>query len=148
MSIRYYYSLKADEPYQGYTYTLYPFVLKDGLLLSASSDNPKTLDETERLVMSHGYYLVSDAKLDELNKVYIDGRVTLPRKITLEHYNEMLNILPPCKWMDYSYYSGFHVVERITGNLVSWYFSYGNECYTFDDYSNSSPEHLISKLHK
>lgn len=46
---------------------------------------------------------------------------TAPAPITRERFTEMLEVLPPSRWNRGDYVEFFHVCERLTDNLVSWF---------------------------
>lgn len=50
-----------------------------------------------------------------------------PKEITEEHYQDMLECLPPCKFhRPRSGWMVFHVSERLSENIVSWFVQVGN----------------------
>lgn len=69
---------------------------------------------------------VTFAKAVELSEAFARKRYcTGATQITEERFWEMLEVLPPCRW-DTTSVGGrrlemFHVSERLTGNLVSWF---------------------------
>lgn len=45
---------------------------------------------------------------------------TGPQEINQERFAELLNIMPPCKWVMGDRFSCFHLSETIAHNLVTW----------------------------
>lgn len=70
--------------------------------------------------------------------------------ITAERFDEMLNILPPCRWSSVGRFEHFHVSERITGNIVSWFIRFrgdaGERFFTFDDYATLTQVELMERV--
>ena len=64
--------------------------------------------------------LTSD-ELDVLIAAHEDTLKCAPVKISKARYWEMLEILPPCRWTMAGMWEIFHISERLTGNLVSWF---------------------------
>lgn len=77
---------------------------------------------------------------------YLGSLCTEPKPITKERYFEMLEVLPPSRWGSIGSWEVFHVCERITHNLVSWFAKRGDECYEFVDMDGVSREYLLDKL--
>jgi|GEM_PF-6097072 len=64
--------------------------------------------------------------------------------ITEERWYEMLGVLPPCKWASRAGVEFFHISERMTGDIVSWYTRAKNgQCATFMDLSTIPSEKII-----
>jgi len=92
--------------------------------------------------------VVNDKELDQLLQDYEDSLVTEPKRIDQERFNDMLDVLPPCRWHSCGGFEVFHVSERYTGELVSWFGHTGDHYFEFMDYSYSKDEHLNAKLSK
>ena len=136
--------LRADQPYTGHAQSV---LNTDGTV--AYTDG-LTVAQYEA---KHGYPLriVSEAELGKLDKVFCDGMVTKPKLITHQRFWDMLEILPPCRWHDTGGFEVFHVSERITHNLVSWFAHkrvplVGQRYWEFTDRDNLTDAELATKL--
>jgi hypothetical protein len=59
-----------------------------------------------------------------------------PREITAERFHDMLNVLPPCKWRGIgAAFESFHVSERLSGNVVSWFCRLSDRYFQVDQLS-------------
>ena len=66
-----------------------------------------------------------------MNEVSLEGFVpapyvskyvkTAPHVIDRDRFYYMLEVLPPCRWNRGAFIEFFHVSERLTENLVSWF---------------------------
>ena len=65
--------------------------------------------------------VVTSIEMMKLADKYEDTLITAPRRITKERFWDMLEILPPCRWHTVTGFEVFHVSERLTGDLVSWF---------------------------
>lgn len=101
-------------PFKGYVYT-WTYYDEYGDELVATKDNPSLSDFLQD--NPNEFEVVSDAKLSDLIEQYDRSLITKPERISRERYWEMLEVLPPCRWGG----GFFHVSERITGSLVSWF---------------------------
>ncbi|AUS02241.1 hypothetical protein NVP2096O_06 [Vibrio phage 2.096.O._10N.286.48.B5] len=90
--------------------------------------------------------LVNGATMDKLDRCHLLGLHTAPTAITPQRWDDMLNVLPPCRWHNNSGYSVFHVVERLAGNVVSWFALSGDRAYTFDNEASLSESQIANIL--
>ncbi len=81
-------------------------------------------------------------ELDKMHSEYKESLKSEPVCITKERYFEMLNILPPCKWHSIGGVEVFHISERLTDNLVSWFAHYGNKYFEATDEDNLTDAQL------
>lgn len=88
------------------------------------------------------YSVVNGEELRALIDDHNKSLITAPELTSAEHYNNMLEILPPCRWHVSAGNNYFHVSERITGNLVRWFCSVGGKYYTFINDANISTSQL------
>ena len=72
----------------------------------------------------------------EMNNSFNETMITSIKVISEERFTDMLEVLPPCKWNTQNRIERFHVSERITGDLVSWFFRVGTQYYECVDYSS------------
>lgn len=91
---------------------------------------------------SSAYSVVNSEELRALIDNHNKSFITAPELTNAEHYNDMLEILPPCRWHVSAGNNYFHVSERITGNLVRWFCSVGGQYYTFINDANISTSKL------
>ena len=61
-----------------------------------------------------------------------------PIEIDADRYDDALNVLPPGRWDG----NLFFVIERITGNLVNWYFRKGDQYFEFIEDADAKAERL------
>lgn len=98
---------------------------------------PHNFDEIETL----GFERWEARQVDR----YLD---TQPERITVDRYNEKLEVLPPCRWENYGGISAFHVSERMTSDIVSWYAKSGDKCVEFYALSTISAATISDKFNE
>jgi len=89
---------------------------------------------------------VSESELDSLLNTYYRSLVSNPSQITAEQYDYALEVLPPCKFGTVGSVTVFHMLERLTGNMVSWYANLGGKYYECTDYASKSPDIMAQKF--
>lgn len=90
--------------------------------------------------------VTSWAEYDKLTADFEQSLVTMPKVIDSERFNDMLEVLPPCRWHNCGGYEVFHVSERLTGDLVSWFAHTGDHYFEFTDTCRATDDHLRAKL--
>lgn len=66
-----------------------------------------------------------------------------PREIDQERFWNALECLPPCKWAGMgTLFESFHVSERLSGNVVSWYVRHGERYFEIDQDATLTREEL------
>jgi hypothetical protein len=58
---------------------------------------------------------------------------TGPKRISKEHYEEMLNVLPPENWTRGVGYSSFRLSERLSGSIASFFIRIGDSYYQVNE---------------
>lgn len=106
--------IEADAPFKGHALS----VLKDDGTVAYT--NGLTV---EGYAKQRGTALrvIDDAEFDALLANHYASLKTAPQPITAERFDEMLGILPPCRWHKVGGFTVFHVSEHLTGPLVSWF---------------------------
>ena len=133
------YIIDADKPYLGYTHSI---LLPDDTV--AYTEGLKL----DQYALERGFTpkVISGSELDELIKIHMESLRVSPKVIDKTRYWEMLEVLPPCRWTMAGMWEVFHVSERLTGHLVSWFASgrlNGQEFYfEMVDYDNMTIEDL------
>ena len=74
------------------------------------------------------------------------AQCTEPKEITEEQYDYALNVLPPCRFGNNRGIECFHISERITGELVDWYFMAGDRYFTCVDFSYTKVDVLCDAV--
>ena len=77
------------------------------------------------------FAIVTDAKLLQMTNEYNDQYKSKPATISPDHYQDNLEVLPPCRWHSVGQWEVFHVSERYTGDIVRWYAKCGDKCFKF-----------------
>lgn len=106
----------------------------------------ETIEQVKERNPDHSFEVVSEEELNKRLDDYEKSLITDPLEITRERYWEMLEVLPPCKWRKRGCWEMFHISERLTGNLVSWFATDGDKYYEFTDQDCASDLHLIKKV--
>ena len=116
-----------ERPFKGHYQSL-TVIDEQGKEIVLYSDG-KTIEEylKERPTME----AVTMEEADKLIDNFHNSMVTDWQEISEERYYDMLEVLPPCKYEN----GKFHVSERITGDLVSWFKCDGGKFYEKTDYS-------------
>lgn len=90
--------------------------------------------------------VVDDDEFFKIADSYLDSRCTKPKRTTKAHYWDMLEILPPDRFEIRGKFTSFHVCERITGDLVNWYFTDGKRYWTFVHHDSLSDKQLTEYM--
>ena len=104
--------------------------------MAERAENPMAKDLTE----------VSSEAADKLFEDYENSLITQPVEVTEERWEDMLNVLPPCRWGNYGGYNAFHVSEHLTGSLVNWFVRTGDKFYEFTDSCYLTTSQMIEKM--
>ena len=83
---------------------------------------------------------------DDYFSEYTKSLITQPKEIDVERWGDMLEILPPSRWSHIGQWDVFHISERLTGNLVSWYAKSNDKAYTFDNLASISKAEIFEIL--
>jgi hypothetical protein len=110
--------------FQPKTLTTIDFVRPDGLSLYGS----KTL---EQLTEQYGEVVIIDT--ESAYRQHCDSYKKAPVEINEERFMDMLEILPPAKWVRHVEEESFHVCERIAGNIVSIFVRIGKRYFEMQD---------------
>lgn len=135
--------IEDGKPFNGTTHSI---LLPDNTV--AYTDG-MTLEQYE---LERGFKpkVISDAELNRLMRIHEEDQITKPKRITKARYWDMLEILPPCRWHMAGTWEVFHVSERLSGHLVSWFGTRrlaGNEVFfEFIDYDHLATDKLRDKL--
>ena len=102
----------------------------------------------EQYVEARGFpvRVVDRAELETMIADYEAGQVTVPESITEDQWTYALNVLPPSRWGHYVGVELFHICERLSGELVSWYAHLNGRYWSFVDRSTARPEDLARKV--
>ena len=130
--------LIKDEPFRGYAHSM---MMEDGTI---QFNEQASLEEHERYT-GHTFRLIDAEEYDQLEADYNKTLKTSPSEITLERFEEMLNILPPARWHTDNGVELFHISEHISGPMVSWFAKTKDRCFEFID-SARCPSHTLSRL--
>ncbi len=131
--------LRTDVPYRGHSESI---LREDG---TVEYTNGQTLEEY-KAERGFPFRIVNDEELMELDNEFKKTFITLPKIITLDVFDYALDVLPPCRLGTYGSFFAFHIVERITHNLVSWYAQRNDTNWEFVDYDNIKAADLAQKM--
>ena len=140
--------LIAPGPYEGAAQSVYN-PLTDRVLWSEDvrPELGRNLTLTEyRMATGVHWRAVTQETLDRLDCEYEETLVTEPTPITEERFNEMLDILPPCRWTTIAGVEIFHISERIRGSLVAWHGKTGGRCFSFNDRTQRTDSEIAEKF--
>ena len=117
----------VELPFQGYIN-----FSTDNNIVNCQGIDPMTTEEYIEL-RGDNFKFVTDHELDILFNEHYKSFISDPVEITRERYEDMLEVMPPCRWNNYGGFQAFHVCERYTGNIVAWftYISSTNKYYEF-----------------
>lgn len=87
----------------------------------------ETLAEVKAKHPDDDFEIVDETTLHLRLRAYEDTLKTQPKRITKERFYDMFEVLAPCRWRTRPGGEVFHVSERLTGNLVSWFLRSGND---------------------
>ena len=68
---------------------------------------------------------------------------TGPRRITQERYEELLNCLPPERWIRGVGYGSFRLSERLTGAIATFCVRIGDSFYSLNEHEDTSHGELM-----
>lgn len=147
--------IDASKPFEGFAQTSATFNPADGNFYADYSgqlynDNGPNLTMVQyRSIEGHeSLKVISLEEMDSLFDSHENSLVTQPKVITSERYYDMLEVLPPCRWHNAGGLEVFHVSERITGNLVSWFARNGSDYWEFDDLATMTDDQIKAKFNK
>ena len=131
--------IRTDEPFRGHCQSV---VNPDGTI--AYTDG-LTVDTYEA---ANGFpvRVIGDDEFNKLIDEFVAGMISDPVEITKERFWEMLEILPPCRWSKHRAMEMFHVSERLTHNLVSWFARLGDRYFECVDRDNIDIYALATKF--
>ena len=67
------------------------------------------------------------------------------REIDAQRFDDMLGVLPPCKWYGHgTNQESFHVSEFLSGNIVSWFVQLNGRYFQIDDACTLTHRELIA----
>ena len=69
-----------------------------------------------------------------------------PVEITHERFDEMLNILPPVNWANWSLNESFQMSERMAGNVTSIFCRIGTRYFELQDRATISHDVIVMKV--
>lgn len=70
-----------------------------------------------------------------------------PREIDRERFWNALECLPPCKWAGMgTTRESFHVSERLSGNVVSWFLKYDKRYFQLDQEATRTRAELFAMV--
>ncbi|MCQ8105832.1 hypothetical protein NP603_16340 [Methylomonas sp. SURF-1] len=75
--------------------------------------------------------------------------VTAPEAVTIDRYDEMLNVLPPENWKRLGGFPGeyFQLCEYYAGNVTSYFVKLDDSrCFTFRDCAWLNPQQVLDKI--
>lgn len=98
--------------------------------------------KTEEEYIAEGYSILNDEEFFKMVKDWEDGLIGKWKEISLEEFDDMLDILPPVAW----YNGGFFMSERYTGNISSFYQKINGKCYTSLQRMNTPRNKIIAEL--
>jgi len=104
------------------------YTTKDGIERVSYTDGQKLEDYLKE---NPELLVISGEEFDILRQVYINSLITKPAPCSKQHFYDMLECLPPCRWGSVAGSEVFHVSERLTANLVQWCVKKKNKYYSF-----------------
>jgi hypothetical protein len=133
-----FYLVPQGQPFKG---SIRSVLLDDGTV--AYSDG-MTLDQYQA---KHGpMNVLTEAELTDLIELYTDSLITDPAEETAEQFDYALECLPPCRYGTVGGVTMFHIVERITHDLVSWHCQAGGRFWTFNDIASRDRAQIAGKV--
>ena len=81
----------------------------------------------------------------EAVKLHESKFITPVTEIDHDRFDEMLNVLPPSRWVRFAGREHFHICERISGSIVSWCVRIGSRYFTFQDTSNMTTQQVAER---
>lgn len=76
----------------------------------------------------------------------MDYKITEPKEVTQNRYEGMLDILPPSRWYRGHFMEYFHMSERLSGDLVTWFVRLGRQYWEFDDSCRLTDAQISEKM--
>lgn len=115
--------------FQPTTKTTIDMVRPDGLSLYGGN----TL---EQLTAEYGEVIIID--FESAYRQHCDSYKMPTKEIGEARFIDMLEVLPPAKWVSYGEEESFHVCERIAGNIVSIFVRIGKRYFEMQDEASLS----------
>lgn len=133
------YIIRTDVPFTG---TAQSILLPDGTVAWSGG---KTVDE---YAADRGFPVrtVSDDEMTEMVRAYTETLRSPPTPISAQRWDDMLNVLPPCRWRQHDGVELFHVSERITDDLVNWFAKVGEHHFSMVDRASADAGALATAV--
>lgn len=131
-----------SDPFPGHIHTLYD-PARDRV---AYDDRGLTLEEYKLERPELNLRTVDETELGAIWKAYKASLVTEPEPIDVELWEDLLNVLPPCRWQTVQGVDLFHISERLTDDLVTWVARIGDRRFQFVDFEGRPAEELACKV--
>lgn len=147
------YIVRTDRPFSG-SIESSTYINQDGAELVSFSGylynagGPDlTIDDYMLKRNFSGVSVISGPELTKMIAEYEGSIIGKLKPIDLERWEYALECLPPCKWHSIAGGEIFHVSERITGDIVNWYFKSNScECFELSHYSTATDHQLFEIL--
>lgn len=100
----------------------------------------QTFKGLQKIVIPEGYELMPLEQWEPLYEAWIGGFITDPQEISAQRWDDMFEILPPCKWHGAGgSVQFFHSPERLIDEVVLWFVKLDDKYYQFYDRDNINP---------
>jgi len=118
--------------------------ISDGIHVDRT--NGLTVDEYSQQ-QGKKFIAVTFNELENIVEDYHSSKViSEPEEIDHNTFIEMLEVLPPCRWGRVGKVEMFHMMERITDDLASWYAKVDGRYYSFIDSVQADAIQLEEKV--
>lgn len=85
---------------------------------------------------------------DECAKAIRESAMTDPVEITAERFDELLNVLPPCRWVRGCDSETFFVSEAEVADIHLWCARVGQKHYTLSQSRTMTHDQIVALVHK
>lgn len=133
--------IRTDVPFKGNAQSV---LLENGTVAWSGGMTP------EEYAKDRGFTVrvVTDEEMSAMVADHVASLITPPAPITAERWDDMLNVLPPARWHHCYGVELFHVIERITGDLVTWYAKIGDQHFEMNNRVGAKSEDLALAVRK
>lgn len=83
---------------------------------------------------------------DEAYGLFLAASITPPERITEERFLDMLNVLPPVRWVATPSFEHFELSEHINGPIVAYFVRAASDYWQFQDKAGMSTAQIVERI--
>lgn len=133
--------IRTDIPFAGHAQSV---MLEDGTVAWSGGKTPEDYSADRGFPVR----VVTEDEMRAMVDEHAGSLITAPSPISAERWDDMLNVLPPCRWHRCDGVELFHVSERITHDLVNWFGKIGDQHFSMVDRATADSRALAEAVRR